>query len=92
MARFLFQTLTLDATTAQPVVSRIGMDAARWVRVTVGAVSIRYRYEGGTPTSGVGHLVAANGSFDLAGADAVRHLRLIATAPSSTCFVTTEAP
>lgn len=92
MATFRFQTLALDALTAQPVAAQIGMHLARRAVVTVGAVSIRYRYDGGLPGTSTGHLVAANGQFALEGADAVRNLKLIATATTSTCFVTTEAP
>lgn len=92
MAQFLFQTLTLDAVTAQAIVSRIGLGPARWARLTAGAQPIRYRYDGVSPLTNIGHLLAANAQVDLDGADLLRQLRLIATTATSTCYLTTEGP
>lgn len=92
MAIFRFEQLTIDAVTAQPVLAQVGGQSAQSLRLTAGAVSIRYRYDGVDPTPTVGHLVAAGAQFDLDGGDAIRQLRLIATATTSMCSITRGAP
>lgn len=92
MAIYRFEILVLDAITPQGILFRLGADPVRRIRATVETNSVRYRYDGGAPTPTVGHLVAVGDQLELPGADACKHLRLIATAGTATVYITEEAP
>lgn len=90
VAQYVSAELSLDATTAQPIQSRIGQEPVRAVQMITGNNPVRYRFDGGLPTTTVGHLLQAGEPFALRGADACRNLRLIAVTPPSVCRYTVE--
>lgn len=68
------------------------LDAADRVRLTVNTNAIRYRYDGGDPTTSEGHYVATNGELVLDGNDKLQKLRLIRSgADDTTVSATLEA-
>jgi len=89
-----FETLAPGNATALPIteaVRVISNEPAKRAVITVETNSIRYRKDGGAPTSAVGHLVATGVEFVIEGEANVRNFRVISTnVAGSSVTVTTE--
>lgn len=63
--------------------------ACTWARFSVETQAVRYRIDGGLPTTTVGHPVATGVTIDIYGEANVRNLRIIAQTGTSKVEVTT---
>ena len=102
---YAFDTLTIDTTAGGTGLTvakykpsadgnlRTNADrGASRVVITVETASVRYTYDGTTPTAAIGHL-AQGANYDsivLIGDDAIKNFRAIATGSSATLQVTYE--
>lgn len=64
--------------------------AASRVLITVETQSVRFAYDGTTPTAANGHLVAAGGTIALTGVVSIKKLLLIRVSTDATIQVTLE--
>lgn len=85
---FSFEQLTVAATAAGLATATIrpttnGQIEVEFCSGVLETAPVRYRYDGGTPTSSVGHLLAAGDAFEIEGANNIRNLKLIRTTGSS---------
>lgn len=84
------------STTAVALASLSGLSAdlverAARVRITSNSGSVHYRYDGGDPTTSVGHVIVTNGEAVIEGANNVRNVRLVrAGLTDATVAVTLE--
>jgi hypothetical protein len=77
---FGYESLTVSTAAVGPTVSvyaPTGEDPAEAVLISVESNGIRFRYDGGEPTSSEGHALAAGTTYLLAGVTNVAQLRLI---------------
>lgn len=61
-----------------------GQVSARAAECTTETASIRYRYDGTSPTSSEGHVVATDSSFTVYGINNIRRFRAIAVSATAT--------
>ena len=92
MARYSFETIAVDAVTPVGLTTtQISTQPMRRVFLSIETQSVRLRYDGGPPSTTVGHLLVAGSFFTLDSADAIRQLRLIATTGTASIHLTGEA-
>ena len=78
------QTLTVDATTAQGLTVPATAVSAL---ITAGANPVRWRSAGVSPTSTVGHYLAANANLEIFGVD-LNAIKFISTTATSDLIIT----
>lgn len=90
---FAFETLTVSSTAigfTAAIMQPAGAPAPQRAFLTCETDAIRYRYDGGTPTASVGHLLNAGALANLTGAVALSQFRAIRVTTNGTCQVTYE--
>lgn len=75
---FYHGMLTLDTLTSQSFPSEVGGVKATSIFLTVEGANVRYRYDGGLPTQGSGHLLTIGSAYNLEGPQNVKNFRVIA--------------
>lgn len=90
-----FETITVSSTPIGGTASKLTINQAGGFRkraqkavLSVESQPIRFRYDGTSPSSTVGHLLAAGDYFTVNGEDNVAALKMIATGTDATVQVT----
>lgn len=79
-AGFGYETLTVSTTAlggTAAVYAPADEDPATVAVISVESNGIRFRYDGGTPTSAIGHALSSGATYELLGADNIANLRMI---------------
>jgi hypothetical protein len=63
--------------------AEVDMALATRIRLTVNTNAIRYRFDGGDPTTTAGHYLATNGTIPIDGSENVANFRIIRDGGSS---------
>lgn len=83
------ESLTIDATVGGIALTAGTYGTARYAEISIEVAEIRFRVDGGAPTSTVGHIASPPDIIELESAEDIAAFRAIRTgATSATIFVT----
>jgi len=82
-----FETLTITNAAAVPLTA-LQKKAAATAFITVESNTVRFRVDGTSPTTTVGHAVAAGQSIFIANRTQLDNLKMIASGANATVFIT----